>query len=438
MRHRYGGGVLKFFAKPIAVNGRHRKRKGLIFLVQIGYAMPTYEYVAWDAAGACKQGVKTADSEEAILSLLREESLTPVSIAEVAVQDGQHKGRISGKRIKSQDLSAFCWQLGTMIGGGLPITTAIFTIADEMPNKSLEHICKDIAARLEQGQTLTEAVTLYEKVFGRLGCAMIMAGESSGSLTLALGRLAEYYENRDKLIRKVRGAMAYPMFVVGFIIVIIIAMMTLIIPRFTQMFAELGDKLPAFTRGFMAVYDTLMSNVPLILIAVTVSAVGLIAFSKTRSGHRKLSAFVLKIPIFGKIVQMAFVATFCKTLGTLVSSGVSVIDAFTILSTMSSNEVLVEGVQETRERLIKGMPIAKSMEATGLFPGVAVKMVHIGEESGSLAAVLDKTSDYYARKVELLIGSLLGLLEPILIVSVGAIVLVVLLAMYMPIFSMSA
>lgn len=400
--------------------------------------MATFEYVAWDAAGACKQGVKTADSEEAILTQLREESLTPVSVTEVVAESKSRKQGGSRRRIKSQDLSAFCWQLGTMIGGGLPITTAIFTIADEMPNKSLETVCKDIATRLERGETLTDAVTVYDKVFGRLGCAMIMAGESSGSLTAALGRLAEYYENRDKLVRKVRGAMAYPMFVIGFIVVIIIAMMTLIIPRFTMMFEELGDKLPAFTRGFMAVYDFLMHNLPMILVAITLAVAGLIVFSKTVSGHRKLSAFVLKIPIFGQIVLMAFVATFCKTLGTLISSGVSVIDAFTILSTMTSNDILTEGIQETRDRLTKGISIAKSMEAAKLFPGVAIKMVYIGEESGSLSSVLDKTSEYYARKVELLIGSLLGLLEPILIVAVGAIVLVVLLAMYMPIFSMSA
>lgn len=400
--------------------------------------MATFEYVAWDAAGSCKQGVKTADSEESILSLLREESLTPVSVTEIAIEERQERGFIPGKRIKSQDLAAFCWQLGTMIGGGLPITTAIMTIASEMPNKSLEQVCKDIAARLEHGQTLTEAVTLYEKVFGRLGCAMIMAGESSGSLTHAMGRLAEYYENRDKLVRKVRGAMAYPLFVMGFIVVIVAVMMTLIIPRFTQMFEELGDKLPAFTRGFMAVYNALMSNLPLILVALALAVVGLVVFSKTRNGHRAISAFVLKIPVFGKIVQMAFVATFCKTLGTLISSGVSVVDAFTILSGMSSNDSLTQCVLDTRDRLIKGVSIAGSMEAVGLFPGVAVKMVHIGEESGSLASVLEKTSEYYARKVELLIGSLLGLLEPILIVSVGAIVLVVLLAMYMPIFSMSA
>ena len=400
--------------------------------------MNTYEYVAWDSAGQCKQGIKSADSEEQMLALLREEQMTPVSITEVIVETKGPKQGLSGRRIKSQDLSAFCWQLGTMIGGGLPITTAIITIADEMPNKSFERVCKDIAGRLERGESLAESVTVHEKVFGRLGCAMIMAGESSGSLTNSLQRLAEFYENRDKLVRKVRGALAYPLFVMGFIIVIVAVMMTLIIPRFSLMFEELGDKLPAFTRGFMAVYGALMHNLPAILIVTAAAVVGTVVYSRTPAGHRRLCGLLLKFPMFGKIILMAFVATFCKTLGTLISSGVSVIDAFTILSGMTSNDVLTQGVLDTRDRLMQGISISQSMEAAGFFPGVAVKMVRIGEESGSLGSVLEKTSEYYARKVELLIGSLLGLLEPILIVTVGAIVLVVLLAMYLPIFSMSA
>ena len=400
--------------------------------------MNTYEYIAWDSAGQCKQGIKSADSEEQMLSLLREEQMTPVSITEVIVETKDRRTGLTGRRIKSQDLSAFCWQLGTMIGGGLPITTAIMTIADEMPNKSFERICKDIAGRLERGESLAESVNVHERVFGRLGCAMIMAGESSGSLTSSLQRLAEFYENRDKLVRKVRGALAYPLFVMAFIVVIVAVMMTLIIPRFSTMFEELGDKLPAFTRGFMAVYGALMHNLPAILIVTAIAVVGTIMYSKTPAGHKRLCRLLLKFPMFGRIILMAFVATFCKTLGTLIGSGVSVIDAFTILAGMTTNDVLTQGVLDTRDRLMQGISISQSMESAGFFPGVAVKMVRIGEESGSLGSVLEKTSEYYARKVELLIGSVLGLLEPILIVTVGAIVLVVLLAMYLPIFSMSA
>lgn len=400
--------------------------------------MPTFEYVAWDATGCCKQGLKTADSEEQLLAQLRSEQLTPVSVKQAHGAAEVSAKKTGGKRVKSHELATFCWQLSAMLDGGLPITTAIYTIADEMPNKKFEMICKDIAVQLENGRSLTEAVGFYADTFGRMGCAMVMAGEASGSLVQTLQRLADYYENRDKLARKVRGAMAYPLFVLGFVVVIIIAMMTLIIPRFAMMFAEMGDKLPAFTRGFMAVYHSLMAGMPYIVAGLICAGMGVAAISKTKSGHRALSALMLKIPLLGKIITMAFVATFCKTLGILINAGVSVIDALKILSQISSNDILADAVRQTHENLVKGSSIARSMETSKLFPGVAVKMVQIGEQSGSLVSVLDKTSDYYARKVEQLIAMMLGLLEPILIVSVGSIVLVVLLAMYMPIFSMSA
>jgi len=389
--------------------------------------MKTYAYTAWDSAGACKQGVKTAESKEQALTLLRQEQLTPVSLEETTASPKRKNIPSAGRRVKSQDLSAFCWQLATMLGGGLPIISAITTIADEMPNRTFEAALKDIAVRLERGESLADSIAVYEKIFGRLGCAMIAAGDSSGSLTATLERLAEHYDNRDKLVRKVRGALAYPLFVTGFIVLIVTVMMTLIIPRFSLMLDELGDDMPAFTRGFMAVYETLMRNMPFLLTGLVVAAVAVF-----------LCRLTLRTPVFGSIIKMAFVATFCRTLGTLVASGVSIIDAFTILAGMTNNDILRRGVLDTRDRLTKGVNISQSMEMSGFFPGVAVKMVRIGEESGSLSDVLEKTSEYYARKVDLLIGSLLSLLEPILIVSVGAIVLVVLLAMYMPLFSMSA
>ncbi len=400
--------------------------------------MKTYAYTAWDSAGACKQGVKTAESKEQALTLLRQEQLTPVSLEETTASPKRKNIPSAGRGVKSQDLSAFCWQLATMLGGGLPIISAITTIADEMPNRTFEAALKDIAVRLERGESLADSIAVYEKIFGRLGCAMMTAGDSSGSLTATLERLAEYYDNRDKLVRKVRGALAYPLFVTGFIVLIVTVMMTLIIPRFSLMLDELGDDMPAFTRGFMAVYETLMRNMPFLLTGLVVAAAAVFLYSRTPSGKTRLCRLTLRTPVFGSIIKMAFVATFCRTLGTLVASGVSIIDAFTILAGMTNNDILRRGVLDTRDRLTQGVNISQSMELSGFFPGVAVKMVRIGEESGSLSDVLEKTSEYYARKVDLLIGSLLSLLEPVLIVSVGAIVLVVLLAMYMPLFSMSA
>ena len=187
--------------------------------------MGTFQYVAWDQSGNCQEATKQASSEEEVMSFLRQEQLTPVSITEIQIAQQEKTSKVSYRRVKSGDLATFCWQLSTMLSGGLSITSAIETIADEIPNPYFEFILKDISVKLSKGMTMAECLESHPKVFSNLGCAMVMAGETSGSLTKTLTRLAEHYENRDKLIRKVRGAMAYPAFVIGFIIVIVIVLM---------------------------------------------------------------------------------------------------------------------------------------------------------------------------------------------------------------------
>ena len=399
--------------------------------------MKTFEYVAWDYSGNCKEGVRQAPNEDELLTYLRSEELTPAVINEVVGTLKKKKDEIRYKKVKSMELATFCWQLNTMLSGGLSITVAIQTIADEIENPYFEYLLKNMSQQIEKGMSFTDCVRQYPKVFGKLCCAIIMAGETGGSLTASLERLAEHYENRDKLIRKVRGAMAYPAFVVAFIVVIVIVLMTLIIPRFSLMFEEFNGELPAFTRGFMAVYDLIASHTLHIIICTAGLVLGLMAYVKTKAGHEKFCQFMLSVPVFGKIILMSFVAMFCKTLGTLIGAGVSLLDAFSILAEMTNNDLLRRGVLETREKMAEGKNISQSMDEVGFFPGVAVKMAQIGENSGSLGTVMEKTSEYYEKKVDGLVSLMLGMLEPVLIITVGGIVLVVILAMYLPIFSMS-
>ncbi len=400
--------------------------------------MRNFEYIAWDTFGARHAGVKPANSEDDVISMLREQNLTPVSIRVVAGSPSQRNVTVRYKRVKSADLATFCWQLSTMLEGGLGITTAIETIATEMENRYFEASLRQISVMLERGTPVNECVREFPRIFNTLACAMIQAGESGGSLPQSMQRLAVYYENRDKLARKVKGALAYPIFVVVFITLIVVALMTFIIPRFQTMFDMMQGKLPAFTKGFMAVYDGIVRNSPYILIGAVVVAVAVFLINRTKTGRHRLCKLALAVPLFGKIKLQAFVAVFCKTLATLLSSGVTVLDAFDILTNMTTNEVLRNGIRQTCERLKEGSSISASMAASRFFPDVAVKMTQIGEQSGSLSSVLDKTSEYYERKVDSLISTLLGLMEPILIVTVGSIVLLVVLAMYLPIFSMSA
>jgi type IV pilus assembly protein PilC len=397
----------------------------------------TYKYVAWDAARKRHEALKDAASRDDVLAWLRSNALTPISVDLAQPTQTQSRRLPKYRKVKSADLSTFCWQVGTMINGGMPITTAIETVAEDVDNKYFEAVLRQIAEDLQRGNSLHETLENYPKVFNTLARAMVMAGEVGGSLTLSLERLADYYESRDHLTRKIKGATAYPIFVVAFIILIIVALMTFIVPRFMVMFDQMKGDLPGFTKGFMAVYYAIMNNGLTITVTFFGSIAGLIAFGKTKFGHGVISRVSLKLPMFGNIIRQAFVAMFCKTLATLSTSGVSILDSMDIITRLTNNNVLRDAVVRMEGRVREGVGISASMEETDVFSGVAVKMAKVGEESGSLSNVLDKASEFYEKKMEAAISLMLGLLEPALIVIVGGIVLVVILAMYLPIFSMS-
>ncbi|MFC1636250.1 type II secretion system F family protein [Planctomycetota bacterium] len=324
-----------------------------------------------------------------------------------------------------------------MLQGGIPVTTALEIISEDTGNLTLRAILHQLSDKVKKGQPFSECIAEFPKVFNRLSCAMILAGETSGNLADVMGKLADYFDNRDKIIKKVKGAMAYPMFVLIFIIVIVIFIMAFIVPRFRKIFDQMGGTMPAFTRGFMGFYDILSQYILYIVSAIALLIVLAVSFTKTQKGHHWLSRITLKIPLFGKIVSHAFVATLCRTTSTLLVAGVSVLDAFNILTGMTNNDVIKNAIVQTKKNIEGGSSISSSMSAAGFFPNMLVKMIQVGEESGSTAEVLDKTSEHYERKVDTAVMALMSLLEPVMIVSVGAIVSVIVIALYLPIFTMS-
>ena len=400
--------------------------------------MKSYGYVARDLTGAQKKGLAQAANSNEVLNQLREQGLTPISVKEVS-RKGTTKPRQKAhrKRIKSGDLAALCWQLATMLEGGIPITTALDIISDDTGNAQLQSILKQISEKVKKGQPVSECISEYPKVFNRLSCAMVLAGETGGNLAKSIGKLAEYFESRDKLAKKVKGAMAYPIFVLSFIIIIVIFIMAFIVPRFRKIFDQIGGTMPAFTRGFMGFYDILRYNLHYIIGLVIVLIVLATYVSRTKKGHYFFSKLSLSMPMFGNILSQAFVATFCRTTSTLLSSGVSVLEAFTILTGMTDNDIIKTAITKTRENIVGGSNISLSMSSAGFFPNMVIKMIQVGEESGSMPEVLEKTSEHYERKVDSTVTMLLSLLEPIMIISVGAIVSVVVIALYLPIFTMS-
>ena len=399
--------------------------------------MKSYGYVARDITGVLKKGFLQAACSNEVLNQLRKQGFTPISVKEVsqAAKKTRHQGR--RKRIKSADLATLCWQLATMLQGGIPITTALEIIGEDTDNLLLRDILHQLSDKVRKGQPFSESVAEFPRVFNRLSCAMILAGETSGNLANVINKLAEYFDNRDKIVKKVKGALAYPIFVLTFIILIVVFIMAFIVPRFRKIFDQIGGTMPAFTRGFMAFYDMLAHNLIYILGACAFLVVLAVSLAKTRKGHYWLSKIALSIPIFGKILTHAFVTTFCRTTSILLVAGVSVLDAFNILTGMTNNDIIKSAIVRTKEKIEGGSNISASMSAAGFFPDMLVKMIQVGEESGSTAEVLDKTSGHYERKVDTAVMALMSLLEPVMIVTVGAIVSVIVIALYLPIFTMS-
>ena len=399
--------------------------------------MKSYGYVARDLTGGLKKGLLQAACSNEVLNQLRKQGFTPISVKEVSQTAKKTQKGARRKSIKSADLATLCWQLSTMLQGGIPITTALEIISEDTENLSLRDILHQLADKVKKGQPFSECVADFPKVFNRLSCAMILAGETSGNLGNVVGKLADYFDNRDKITKKVKGAMAYPMFVLIFIVLIVIFIMAFIVPRFRKIFEQMGGTMPAFTRGFMGFYDILSQNILYIVGVIALLIVLAVSLTKTPKGHHWLSKITLSIPLFGKIVSNAFVSTFCRTTSTLLIAGVSVLDAFNILTGMTDNDIIKNAIDQTKENIEGGSNISASMSAAGFFPNMLVKMIQVGEESGSTAEVLEKTSEHYERKVDTMVTALMSLLEPIMIVTVGAIVSVIVIALYLPIFTMS-
>ena len=325
-----------------------------------------------------------------------------------------------------------------MTKGGITIPTALESISAETDNAHFKAVLIEVLDSMKNGVPFSESVGKFPKVFNQLFCAMILAGETGGTLTETLSRLAQYYDNRDRLAKKIKSATTYPVFIFSFVMLAVIFLMTYIIPQFRDMFDNFGAELPTFTRVFMMCYDAVRFNAVYICIGLAILVTVCIWLNnKTQKGHYFFSRIAIGCPLFGKIFTQAFVALFCRTLGTLLSAGVSVLDAFDILAAMTKNDIIRNAVLRTKEYIVEGSSISLGLAASGFFPNMVITMVQSGEESGSLRDILERTAEHYERKVDATITTTMSLLEPIMIIFLGGIVLVVVLAMYLPIFTLS-
>jgi type IV pilus assembly protein PilC len=399
--------------------------------------MTNFAYKALDARGAQAAGEMEGESKAAVAAALRSRGLTVLDLNEVKQGWGQIQ---IGGRIKSKDLTVFSRQFATMVNSGLSMLRCLYVLEEQTPNRKLAAVVGEIRADVEAGIALSDALEKHPKVFSRLYVSMVRAGELGGILDEVLNRLATQLEKEDSIRRAVKSAMVYPILIGSFAVMVLIGMVLFLIPIFADMYRDLGSaQLPFLTRIMMAVSDAALTfplNI-LIFAAIIAGIYGLIRLKRTDRGHRVWDRFKLRIPMgIGQIVRKLAIARFSRTLGTLITSGVPILQAIEITGQAAGNVVIEDAMVDVERSVKEGQSITQPLEKVTVFPAMVTQMISVGEETGSLDAMLGKIADFYEDEVNAAVKSLTSILEPILMLFVGALVGTVVISMYLPIFNM--
>ena len=395
--------------------------------------MAIWLYSAVNASGKEVSGQLQASNKAEASSLLRKKRLFVKTLKKKPVEI---KINI-GTGIKSQDIARFTRQFSAMNSAGLPLLQCLDILTEQTENPNFKEVLKKITNKIQGGGTLAESLAAHPKVFTPLYCHMVAAGEVGGILDSILLRLAEYQEKAEKLKRKIKGAMTYPIIVMVVAIAVVMVLLTFVVPIFADMFASNGGELPLPTQIVMGVSDFLQNNILFIVLGVIVLIMSVVQYYKTDNGRKVIDQLKLKAPVFGTLEQRSCVARFTRTLGTLLNSGVSIIDALQVTSNTAGNKILELGIKRTLESISGGNTIADPLKETQIFPPMVIQMISVGEKTGGLPDMLIKVSDFYDEEVDAAVDNLTSMIEPLIIVFLGIVIGSILVAMYLPMFSLS-
>lgn len=395
--------------------------------------MATYAYTVRDANGAMRNGTSEAENPEVLARRLREQGFVISEIKQTRTKKQGGSFLENLQRIKGTELSIMCRQFSTMIDAGVSLVRCLAVLAEQTQNARLRRIILEIQKEVEAGQMLSKAMSKYPGVFNNLFVGLVRAGEVGGVLEETMQRLSTFLEKDVELKRKVKSALTYPTIVMVAAVGIVVGLCTFIVPKFIQLFKDLGVKeFPPLTLGLMAFSDFLTKKTLLCLVVVGVLYVAGRAFVKTKFGHYAFDRLKLKVPVFGKLNHKVALARFSRTLGTLLVSGVPILQAMETVAGTVSNVVMSDAIMEARARIREGDRIGEPLVKSKLFPPMVVHMISIGEESGALDAMLAKIADFYEDEVDAALASLAAAIEPVLIVFLGVAVLLIVLGMFMP------
>lgn len=397
--------------------------------------MTDFVWEARSRTGETRKGVMEADNQLAVETRLRQQQLNPVRVR----KKGAGLSLSLGSGVSDKELVVFTRQFATMIDAGLPLVQCLDILAGQQENKIFQAALRDVKAHVEEGATFSDALRRHPKIFDDLYSNLVQAGEVGGILDTILNRLAVYIEKNVKLIRQVRGAMVYPASVLCIAIGVISVMMVFVIPAFENMFKDFGAKgeLPKLTQMVMALSRWFVANLAFLVLGAGGLVAGVVYTYRTERGKREIHRLLLRLPIVGMVLRKIAVARFTRTLGTLLQSGVPILDALDIVAKTAGNVIVSEGITYARNKISEGKTMAEPLTESGIFPGMVVQMIAVGEQTGALDQMLNKIADFYEDEVDVAVAALTSMLEPIMMVGIGGIVGVVLISMYLPIFDLA-
>jgi type IV pilus assembly protein PilC len=398
--------------------------------------MAAFAYSAINSLGAESTGQITAPDVTAAREALRQKGLRAVSLSEVGAAAGG-AARRKQKGVKLRSLQVFSRQFATMIDAGLNVVAALVILEQQTDDKNLAAVIREVRSDVEGGMLLSQAMARHPNAFDRLYISMIEAGEAAGILDTVLDRVAIQIEKEMKIRRRVKGAMIYPLVVLTFAILTLIGMLLFLVPVFQNIFSDLGGDLPTLTKIVVAASDLVRGYWFILFPAMGLSVWGFLRWKKTPSGRQVWDRFKLRVPGgIGKVVLKVTVARFTRTLATLVAAGVDIIKALEISGQTSGNWVVESALADVRAKVQQGVPIAEPLIEDPVFPPLVSQMVKIGEETGELEKMLDKIADFYEDEVDTSIASLTSIIEPLMMMGVGAIIGVIVISMYLPMFKL--
>jgi type IV pilus assembly protein PilC len=401
--------------------------------------MATFAYVGRSKSGSVKKGELVAKSRDEAVGQLRKQSVVVTSLEEKAEKEGFKLSFGSG--LTDKDLVVFTRQFGTMINAGLPLIQCLEILSTQSENAALRKAVSEVKTQVEGGSTFSDALRRHPKIFDDLYCNMVHAGEVGGLLDAILNRLSKHIEKAMKLKGQIKSAMVYPAAIMGIAAIVITVLMIWVIPVFEKMFKEMSNgkmALPGPTQLVIDMSNFCQGNWYLILGASIGAVIGLKKYYGTTQGRLALDKFVLKLPVFGDLIKKASVAKFTRTLGTLLASGVPLLEALTICAKTSGNKVVEGALLDARVSISGGKTISEPLAKSGTFPKMVTHMIAVGESTGALDNMLGKIADFYEEEVDQAVTSLTALLEPMMMVFLGITVGFIVIAMYLPIFTMAS